>query len=436
MRRYFIIFICSVINFSALSQTLPSYLPTNGLLGWWPFNGNANDESGNGNNGNVNWAVLTKDRFGKPNSAYYFSFDSYIDCGNSPSFGLTKNNVLTISFWTTSKNNKWPFIKKYVNNYPEYSNYAFGTNGRGILFTGNGTDVTDISLLNDTSWIHICAIYKGPSDSILIYVNGNFYKKAKLNFSNTISNASLVFGPRINSFYHYPDGKLDDIGIWNRELSATEIRKLYQQDCQVSIENSSQFYSKGGTATINVTTDIPNLTYIWQSDFGQGYVNLIDYDNYSGTNTNTLTIKNLSLRNHMQPFLVKVKNNDVCLGINSNVVYIKIADTCIFYDTVKINVTDTLTINITAGTNPQILNKIKIYPNPAKTNLIIDYGNYSTMNGYKTTIVNSNGVTIFTSLINTQTQQIDISQWSKGLYLLKIIDNKNNTIETKKLIIK
>jgi hypothetical protein len=33
---------------------VPSYVPTNGLVGWWPFNGNANDESGNGNNGTVN----------------------------------------------------------------------------------------------------------------------------------------------------------------------------------------------------------------------------------------------------------------------------------------------------------------------------------------------------------------------------------------------
>jgi hypothetical protein len=41
------------------AQNVPSYVPTNGLVGWWPFNGNANDESGNGNNGTVNGATLT-----------------------------------------------------------------------------------------------------------------------------------------------------------------------------------------------------------------------------------------------------------------------------------------------------------------------------------------------------------------------------------------
>lgn len=49
---------------SAFAQ-VPSYVPTNGLVGWWPFNGNANDESGNGNNGTVNGAMLTSDRLGR-----------------------------------------------------------------------------------------------------------------------------------------------------------------------------------------------------------------------------------------------------------------------------------------------------------------------------------------------------------------------------------
>ena len=47
-------------------------IPSNGLVGWWPFNGNANDESGNGNNGTVNGASLTTDRFGNLSNAYLF----------------------------------------------------------------------------------------------------------------------------------------------------------------------------------------------------------------------------------------------------------------------------------------------------------------------------------------------------------------------------
>ena len=57
---------------SAFAQ-VPSHVPTNGLVGWWPFNGNANDESGNGNNGTpMNGVSLTADRNGNSNSAYNF----------------------------------------------------------------------------------------------------------------------------------------------------------------------------------------------------------------------------------------------------------------------------------------------------------------------------------------------------------------------------
>ena len=57
-------------------QNVPSYVPTNGLVGWWPFNGNANDESGNGNNGTVNGATFTTDRNGASNNAYNFDGQS------------------------------------------------------------------------------------------------------------------------------------------------------------------------------------------------------------------------------------------------------------------------------------------------------------------------------------------------------------------------
>ena len=64
-----IVVFASMIN--GMAQ-VPSYVPANGLVGWWPFNGNANDESGNGNNGTVNGATLTSDRFGTNNKAYLF----------------------------------------------------------------------------------------------------------------------------------------------------------------------------------------------------------------------------------------------------------------------------------------------------------------------------------------------------------------------------
>ena len=61
-----------IISINSFAQNVPNYVSTNGLVGYWPFNGNANDESGNGNNGTVNGATLTTDKNGISNRAYSF----------------------------------------------------------------------------------------------------------------------------------------------------------------------------------------------------------------------------------------------------------------------------------------------------------------------------------------------------------------------------
>jgi hypothetical protein len=78
--------------------SLSAQIPSEGLVAWYPFNGNANDESGNGNNGTVNGATLTADRFGNANSSYYFSGNEEIRITNSQIFNELTNTI-TISAW-------------------------------------------------------------------------------------------------------------------------------------------------------------------------------------------------------------------------------------------------------------------------------------------------------------------------------------------------
>ena len=70
-----VLILCSLI--SIIPITIFSQIPTDGLVGYWSFSGNADDESGNNHHGTVNGATLTQDRFGNPNSAY--SFDGVND---------------------------------------------------------------------------------------------------------------------------------------------------------------------------------------------------------------------------------------------------------------------------------------------------------------------------------------------------------------------
>jgi hypothetical protein len=80
-----------------ISAQVPSYVPTNGLVGYWPFNGNANDLSVNANNGTVNGATLTTDRNGNANSAYSFNGSSGISIPHSTSLNIASSS--TFSFW-------------------------------------------------------------------------------------------------------------------------------------------------------------------------------------------------------------------------------------------------------------------------------------------------------------------------------------------------
>ena len=72
MNARYIILILATLFASLTSPFAKSQPPSQGLVAYYPFNGNANDESGNGNNGVVHGATLTTDRFGNANAAYDF----------------------------------------------------------------------------------------------------------------------------------------------------------------------------------------------------------------------------------------------------------------------------------------------------------------------------------------------------------------------------
>jgi len=71
MKKLFFYTCLLLISISAIAQ-VPSHVPTNGLLAYYPFNGNANDASGNGYNGVVTGALLTKGVGNNLNGAYKF----------------------------------------------------------------------------------------------------------------------------------------------------------------------------------------------------------------------------------------------------------------------------------------------------------------------------------------------------------------------------
>ena len=287
------------------------------------------------------------------------------------------------------------------------------------------------------------------TDIIKYYVDGELDTSYVYNSPIYTNNENFYFGvhkwigQEPGYFPYNFRGKIDDIGIWNRALNQEEISALYNVvNCSSNTAISPQTNSLqiGATANFIATTSDPNPIYDWQSDFGQGYVTLNNYGNYSGVNMNSLSVSNVQLPNHTQPIRVISTSGD-CID-TSNVATINITDTCIvtINDTITtlISVTDTLVINtlITGLTPPNNSNTIKVFPNPAGNHVTIDFGNFASMNGYTLTIINSIGQTVYTTPVNQQSSYIDLSTWGgNGIYFVQIIDTQNNTIENRKIVL-
>ena len=87
MKLYRFIGLCLIMGLLGFTGNANAGL-NDGLVAYYPFNGNANDESGNGNDGTVNGATLADDRFGNPGSAYYFDGNDYIYINDHSSLDL------------------------------------------------------------------------------------------------------------------------------------------------------------------------------------------------------------------------------------------------------------------------------------------------------------------------------------------------------------
>jgi len=279
---YYFLVIFFIFGFTSklYSQSLPSYVPTNGLVGWWGFNGNAQDGSGNGNHGTVNGATLTTDRFGNQNSAY--SFDGNLNhIQIQPSLTLNNfNNAITISTWIysvgPSGNPSYGgqdlqgifgpathlggdggfFLRLFDSNWDSVNNrvvdFACALPYNGILNNNSSSLV-----LNTNTWVNVICTFNSPI--VKIYRNGilvdslqvNFGLSGSLNTSGryyTIGQCIDWWGSGVPIAIQSFNGKIDDIGIWNRALSPQEITNLY----------NSQLSTQTSLCLPSITTNTPS----------------------------------------------------------------------------------------------------------------------------------------------------------------------------------
>jgi hypothetical protein len=224
-------FLLVVSAFAAFAQSYSS-----AIIGYWPFNGNANDDSGNNNHAIVNGASLTVDRFGNLNSAYNFNGNSFIEVTNSSFYNLS--NAITFSAWAKFSSTKInSFISKWGNgNVGENNSYWLGTSYNndthriiGQVTLTNATNLTTKTPdgYSDNYWHHYVTTYNGSI--VTVYVDGlKVAESAAVSGDISSTTASLVFGA-VSPTRRDMDlvGSLDEVMIFNKALTDQEANALY-----------------------------------------------------------------------------------------------------------------------------------------------------------------------------------------------------------------
>ena len=274
-KRILLLSFIALSSIPAFAQNVPSYVPSNGLVGWWPFNGNANDESGNGNNGVVMGATLFSDRWGQNNKAFYFNgINNFIQISDQPSFNFVN---YSLSFWCINDPMSNLSVK-YLFNKGCYPNLSF-------RFYFDGSPISDISTQNNlqfvsgpppsTSWNNYITTYDGIQ--IKLYINGNLVDSDFFQGFLNDTNEPLIIGARqdgqncqVQSHFY---GAIDDIGIWNRALSQQEITDLYNGTSAQTNENSlplASVHPNPTTGEITITSnELHSQFYSLYNSLGQ-----------------------------------------------------------------------------------------------------------------------------------------------------------------------
>lgn len=366
----------------AIYAQIPAYVPANGLQGWWPFTGNANDQTANGYNGTVNGATLVQDRFNAPNTAY--SFNGMSDFISTNYTGIMGSSQRAVSFWakTTYSNTMMSAVAWGNNATATRFNCMFNYVASGpTMDSGNGA-ITYSALTNiyDGNWHHF--VYQF-SNSVLsqaqIYQDGALVSTVLHAFSpsnnfNTQTGFNVHFGRIVYSAGDlFFNGAIDDIGIWDRVLTNCEIQELYlAAKTAVSFNSSSTTICRGQAITLTASG---LNTYTWSTGSNASSINVSPLVSTTYTVSGTNTVTGCSATNS-----ISVIVND-CTGFE-----------------------ESSTVN----------SGIKIYPNPNNGVFYIE-----TKNETDIFIINSLGQTVGSFAAKEENEhRISVTQFPSGVYLV------------------
>lgn len=348
-------YLICLFSFYNIGSNITAQIPTNGLVAYYPFDGDAKDKSGNGNDGIVYGASLTTDRCGRQDSAYYFNGSDYIYVRSSNNFNL---NNFTFSVW----------IK--IETYPPYSVIASATSAASIFEIGSipyGNYGTGLGIGHSGYATNSgCTVTSGNADGTfegftkdplpdlntwynIVITRSNSFVKLYVNDQLSYSEATKGLNPFFNNpleifigtrceFFQYFNGSIDDLMIFNRVLSDTEIASLYNMTCnnQVLSDIVGNNTVCQGQQDVEFNVQALNgVTYRWSySGTGatiipSGNSILVNFDKGASSGSLLLTVSGNSIQTQSKEIYITVNDlpsdpseiigqQNICKGKDAN----------------------------------------------------------------------------------------------------------------------
>ncbi|QOG02972.1 LamG-like jellyroll fold domain-containing protein [Flavobacterium sp. MDT1-60] len=400
-----------------ITVTVPSGnepIPTNGLIVYYPFNGNANDQSGNGVNGNPQNLTLTTDRFGNSNAAYSFN-----GLNSGMSIYLANNpqatNTRTMTGWFKASD---PVSSSAF----DFCLASYGADADSFKITFYRKGYLDVNFDSQTfssqknyfnnEWTFFAMTFDDDTNVFSLYINN------VLELTGTVNLFTKGFGGICNigknNANNYFEGSIDDIAIWNRVLTPQEISALYVPGNNI------------------------NYTLIPDSNFEQKLINLgIDTDGLNGKvltyNISTvkfldLTKSNISDLTGIQDFVSLTdlycgQNSLTTLNVSKNTALTTLD--CNNNKITSLDVSNNIALlNLSCYSNQLTALDVKV--NTALTKL--DSGS----NKYTALDVSSNTALTFLGCNTSQLTSLDVSK-NTALNLLDCRENKLTQLDVSKI---
>jgi gliding motility-associated-like protein len=209
------------------------YQLNQGVVACYPFNGNAQDESGNGNTPVATNVILAQDRFNVNNAAVQFNgFNSFLEVPNSPSIQSPSGSI-SFTFW--ARVSAWnfaggvqytPILSKSVTTANAQYRAMVRADGAYAMANGNSWNGVIGSATNINTWYFFTIVAK--NDTMFYYRNGTLLGFVRGPVAYTLNNTTpLRIGRNDVNTQVFFNGRLDELRIYNRAVSAAEVLALY-----------------------------------------------------------------------------------------------------------------------------------------------------------------------------------------------------------------